>query len=415
MPMVFISHSSEPGAVPVREEVQHQLEERGWEVRVDVDALRGGDEWKSVLYNWLADCDAAVVIIGHNAIESPWVRREVNLLLWRYALGSPLTIVPVLLPDISSYDVKNSDLSEVLAFQFVKRSSENLAEDDVGELASRVVRTLPDISGSLLSSPDRDDMHRWLLDVVSCLREVDDETALRAAVRALNVADDWHFPSIQEGRRFLAYQMLAPDLAGCLHKAVIAIARQASTQLAQLVQLVTPAWVAGEAARLLLPHGRKVFAFLNARRSETATHYVQRAACCSLNYRTQAVTLILGEEQRLEFMHACEVAVRRLLDLPADYSLEGEEPLDGEVGFLVVDPDNTPIDVAVDTLRPLLSRFEWLNVILLTGESCPDQALIAQWGLGGVMLRPELVATEERDAARTVQRLRDLQRELARR
>ena len=41
MPMVFISHSSEQSAGPVRQEIQHQLKQRGWEVRVD-DALLGG-------------------------------------------------------------------------------------------------------------------------------------------------------------------------------------------------------------------------------------------------------------------------------------------------------------------------------------------------------------------------------------
>ena len=61
--------------------------------------------------------------------------------------------------------------------------------------------------------------------------------------------------------------MLAPDLSGRVHMAVIAIARQAAAQLAQLIPLVMPTWVDGEAARLLLPNGRQVFALLNARRA----------------------------------------------------------------------------------------------------------------------------------------------------
>ena len=151
--------------------------------------------WKSILYNWLADCDAAIVIIGRNAIESRWVRREVNLLLWRRALGSPISIIPILLADVRSADVRNSDLSEVLDFQFIRAASENLTQEEEQELIRQVVERLPDISGTL-PSLDYDGLRKWLADVVSCLREVNDETALRAAVRALNVADDWHFPSI---------------------------------------------------------------------------------------------------------------------------------------------------------------------------------------------------------------------------
>jgi TIR domain-containing protein len=420
MPVVFISHSSgaDGFAAQARERVRHQLTGQGWDVFVDADVLEPGDDWNGIIYTWLADCDAAVFIIGSRAIASTWVRRELNLLLWRRDLGSPITLIPVLLADVSEHDVQDSELSELLAFQFIKQAP-GMADDAAAqELAGRVAGGLPDISSVLSSSSDRDDMRQWLSNVASCLRAVKDEASLRTAVRALGVVDNWHFPSIREGHRYLASQMLAPGLSGHVYKAVMAIARQASHDLDKLVNLITPTWVDGDAARLLLPHGRQVFAILNARLPDTATHYVQRAACCSLNYRTETVTLILGEEQQLEFERDCEAAVRRLLDLPTisrlddGEALDEEEPLDGEVGFLVVDPDETPMDDVVDVLRPLLSRFQWLNVILLTGESCPDPTLIAQWGMGGVVLRPELAAREEHDADRTVRRMMDLRRQL---
>ena len=423
MPMVFISHSSgtDGFAAQARERVRHQLTRQGWDVFVDADVLEPGDDWNSIIYTWLADCDAAVFIIGSRAIASTWVRRELNLLLWRRDLGSSITLIPVLLADVSEHDVQDSELSELLAFQFIEQDPRTADDAAAQELAGRVAGRLPDISSVLSSSSDRDGMRRWLSDVASCLREVKDEASLRTAVRALGVADNPHFASIREGHRYLASQMLAPGLARCLYKAVMAIARQASDDLDELINLVTPTWVDGDAARLLLPHGGQVFAILNARLSDTATYYVQRAACCSLNYRTQTVTLILGEGQQLEFERACETAIRRLLDLsdisrPGEGPLEEEEPLEEEVGFLVVDPDQTPMDVVAAVLRhvlhPLLSRFHWLNVILLTGESCPDPTLITQWGMGGVVLRPELAAREEHDADRTVRRMRDLRRQL---
>jgi TIR domain len=111
MAMVFISHSSRQDdfAAKVRSQVQARLEGLNWDVRVDMDALKGGDDWRSVIYHWLAQCDAAVVLLGRGAIQSsPWVRREVNILLWRRALGSPLTVVPALLGDVRSAEVQEA-------------------------------------------------------------------------------------------------------------------------------------------------------------------------------------------------------------------------------------------------------------------------------------------------------------------
>src|SRR4051812_44064690 len=116
MPAVFISHSSktDPYADAVRIHVQRALVARGWEVRVDIDGLRGGEEWSGVLYHWLADCDAAVVLVGRKALTSKWVAREVDLLLWRRALGSPLTVVPAILGDLTRADVEPSPLADLL-------------------------------------------------------------------------------------------------------------------------------------------------------------------------------------------------------------------------------------------------------------------------------------------------------------
>ena len=55
----------------------------------------------------------------------------------------------------------------------------------------------------------------------------------------------------------------------------------------------------------------------------------------------------------------------KLLDIPdmgRSWSLEDLIPLEGDVGFLVVDPNGGPMEVITDVLNSLLSRFEWLGV-----------------------------------------------------
>lgn len=411
VPQVFISHSTnhDPRSADVRKQVQRELEGRGWLVFVDNDALRGGEEWKDVLYRWLADCDAAVVFVSEKALASPWVRREVSLLLWRRALGSPLTIVPVLLRDVSREQVEESDLADLLALEFVREEVPAVA-DAMGEsLASRIVDRLPDLSTPLRAAPDG--MQAWLDDIDACLTTVDHDRPLREALRALG-ADDWHFTSIREGRRLLAHQMLGPGLSARIVAALRQIARQTSGSLQRLIDLVAPVWVDGEAARALLPAGGQVFVLLNARLPETARHYVHRAACCSLYFRTETVTLIVGEDLAREFLHDCERAVRRLLGLRDIYPLDGEPPLDGDIGFLVVDPRSAPVDLVIDLLRPLLLRFEWLNVILLVGPAVPEGDILRRWGMADAVLRPELGCDEEKVALRIADRLQALHQQV---
>jgi hypothetical protein len=409
MPTVFISHSSktDPYAAAVRQRVQQRLSQRGWDVRVDVDGLKGGEEWSGVLYQWLADCDAAVILVGREAMVSKWVIREAGLLLWRRALGSRVTIVPALLGDLTRAEVEDSDLADLLFLEFVKQETRIEADEQADLLADRIVDRLPNLQG--LGHETSDEMKEWLGNVAAALRDVTDEAPLRAAVRALDLTDEATFATPHEGRRYLAHQLLAPGIAQSVHVAATAIAWHVSGSLRQLVTLLTPTWVECEAARRLLPQNAQVVAMLNAVRPETATHYMQRAACCSANYRSQTVVFIAGEGQGAEFALDCERAARKLLDVDPDSDLvEGEMPLDRQVGFLIVDPRGTPLDRVVEALQPVLARFGWLNAIVLTGESEIDPVLLAPWGAASVMLSPRLAAGQERMAARVVHRLRAL-------
>jgi hypothetical protein len=263
-----------------------------------------------------------------------------------------------------------------------------------------------------VKSEDSDTMRRWLRDVADCLREVTDEHALRATARALH-AGDWDFPSIIESRRFIAHQMLSSELSGRIYDGVAEIARPARNSLPDLIELVAPTWVNCEAARSLLPRGRQVFAVLNARWPDTAEQYVQRASCCWCRFYTETVTVITGEEQATEFRRDCEAAIRRLLCLRDGYSLDGACMPEVDVGFLVVEPNGASMDVITGILHSLLTRFPWLNVLLLVGEATPDAATLKGWGLADAVLQPELGREEEKWASQTVDRLRVLAEKVA--
>lgn len=323
-PTVFLSHSTkgDPDAAAMRRELESELSARGWKVLVDEDGLRGGEDWRGVLYRWIADCDAAIVLMSDKALESKWVRREINLLLWRHALGSPLTIVPVMFAPTK--DKSSPELRDLKELQYVSNNG------TVQELASAVAARLPDLSVPLPDTGDQ--MRNWLAKVRSCLCDVTEKELLCAAAEALDACqDEQDFASIRDGQRFLAHQLLGQVRSGRIHTAMEHIAVPISGKLKQLSTLITPVWVNGEVARALLPRREKqTCATLNSTSSETARHYVRRAACCSSSYPTQVVTAREGENLEADLLRDCVVAVRQLLFIPEGVAIEADDvPLGG--------------------------------------------------------------------------------------
>jgi hypothetical protein len=414
MAMAFISHSSRQDefAAKVRERVQTRLKGLGWDVRADMDALKGGEEWRSVLYHWLADCDAVVVLLGGRALESPWVRREVNILLWRRALGSPLTIVPALLGDIRSAEVRKAGFSELEPLQFIRVTPSGDKDADAEGLASQIAGRLPSLAGAW---QDDSPMPKWIRKVTWCLQDVQDEQALAAAARQLLVDDEWwRPPSILEGHRFLAHQLLGGALDGRSERALSELAYfMESERLARIIPLVAPTWVDGESARQLLgmPNAqRPIVAVLNARLPQTAEHYVKRAGCCALNFRIATASAFTGENVQDEFLRKeCEPAVRDLLGIPLPFPIEDEKPETGDVPFLIVDSAGVPIERVAAAVHSLQARFPWLNIVILTGQMLPNKSDLASWELGSTLiLDPPLGERDELTASRVVQRLMDI-------
>lgn len=401
--MVFISHSckGDQNAGDALTALIKTLEERGWDVQVDIERLKGAEEWRPVIYHWLADCDAAIVLLSAKGLRSPWVRREVNHLLWRRALGSPVTIVPVLLKDLTDQEVVDSELAELAgSLQFVQQGT---TPAGVAEQAADRLPSL-DHAGS-----DNSAMRSWSSKVISCLGGITDETPLRSAAQLLSEADDWHFPNVLEGRRYLANQFLGQDHRDRLHLALGEIAFHVRHDLGSLVTLVSPTWVDFEAARKLLPGTGRIIAALNADRPGTAQEYVNRAACGSVRYRAVEVSLIAGEDQLADYEHDCRLAIAQLLYLGPGDPLDGELPLQGEFGFLIIDPPGVSPGVVGELVRRLAASFPWLNIILLAGAGIDDDLDLAPLGLENLpLVSPPLAEGEERLAGRRRRRLIDM-------
>lgn len=102
---LFISHSSrDEGAKSFLKEVCQGLADsnKGFNVLVDQEGIPFGADWERYLNEWLAECDAAVILFSADSIQSWWVLKEATIVTWRRELNEQFTVVPVLIGDMDS-------------------------------------------------------------------------------------------------------------------------------------------------------------------------------------------------------------------------------------------------------------------------------------------------------------------------
>jgi hypothetical protein len=389
---IFISHSSrdDPFADMVREAVELRLV--GHEVLVDVEELSPGDEWRAVLYHWLAECHAAVVLLNREALASSWVKREVNILLWRRALCSPVKVVPAIIGDLRKQDIDRAGFGELTDLQMARLESAPQTRETAELFASQIA--------DQLGEPAADDsaMAKWAEVLAFFLGHVGSKDSLAAAAREHTYLDRVRDPV--EGPRFMAHQLLARENGRGLYLAIAQIADFTPVEwLSRLIDKVGATWVDSEAARVLLeftPGQPGTVVLLNARSPRTAEQYVDRATCyASRGFEYETVTAVTGESFVEEFEKECAKAVEKLLAVEPPFTLEEYLP-PKDVLFLIVDPSSTPRGLVARGMRAVRNRFPWLVMVLLTGTTPPTDEELVTWQLTDVLkLEPALGRAEE--------------------
>jgi hypothetical protein len=102
---LFISHSSAESELA--KDAVRALQKRldgSIEVLYDKDVLDTGDHWRDELWNWWAQCDAAVVVCSRAALDSRWVFIEVTMLMRRYDIDG-LPVFPILIDPVKPADL----------------------------------------------------------------------------------------------------------------------------------------------------------------------------------------------------------------------------------------------------------------------------------------------------------------------
>jgi two-component system, NarL family, response regulator LiaR len=107
MSYIFISYSTKDSEYAYR--LANKLNEQGYDVWIDKNRLRNGDEWWEMIVKAIAGCAVFVVVMSSDAKQSKWVQREVAL-----ADNSEKPIFPLLL------DGENWEKLVLIQFQDVR-------------------------------------------------------------------------------------------------------------------------------------------------------------------------------------------------------------------------------------------------------------------------------------------------------
>jgi TIR domain len=313
-PRVFISHSCKDaelaGAPPadaatlarrarltyartVRTLVKDRLEAAGFEVLLDVARLEPSDEWRAKLHFWLETCDAAVILLNPESVASPWVRKEVDILMHRWTVSRSfesegnrrLRIVPVFLGAFGDADIRAAGFGdlEILSVQAARVQNPDLSDANATQLADVVASGLKGLT-PVTRDPN---LRRWLDSVSTGLKQAQTkgESFLDEARKRARVSDaHWATPASRV--EVLAHHLLHCDLETV--KAVLAELRPAflnAPEYQAFASRLLPLWVDSAPARGLVEARTRVDAdraacpalALNAGQYETVRDYVNRA------------------------------------------------------------------------------------------------------------------------------------------
>jgi TIR domain len=392
---IFISYCTrDADAWDIIRNTRDRLEADGYEVFLDALVLRPGDEWRPRLNQELAECRVAIIFLSEQALQSSWVRREIEILLWRRALRSPVSIIPVLLGGLRSDKVVQAGFTELRSLQYASVSYDDTTDETVEKIVAR-------LAGLPVDVPGDDKMADWIERISEHLTEAHGTHYLRKAAIALGVPDG-DVPTVMlpvDGGRFFAYQMLGCGRSSKLEAAVAALAvKLTSERLARLIDEVRATWVNPAAARLVLQlpddAGHTLF-LLNANEQDTGKLYVDRAYCCALTgFGRESAGGIVGEEGELGLPPQYEKALGELYCWTP--SFPRTEPEGDGCYYLAIKPEPYKFKETLAAIRRMQEKFPRLVVILLTGTDGLAGDGMAESGIDDCLpLEPGLAEGDE--------------------
>ena len=381
LPRIFISHSSED--VQLTTDVKTELSSGGeFELLLDADRLLPGWEWEPFLHEWLARCDAGLLLLTPNAIASDYVLKEATILAWRQSLNAGFPFFVAGDPDSMTPDMIDEHRFSPIG---LGRIEQILTLDPA--VIAQTVRT------GLTGLARKDTPFDRLVEKLAELLADSGSGAIAEVAGNLGVVKEWR-PNDDERTRYvecIARHLLCgrlgtygidaqPGALGAPSGLNALIGDLADTtdpgDLKTILRILAPHWVAGDAAgklALLPAHSERRAVGLNGRyvKKYTAKMFLDRGHLNdAVNYGFLGVAGgNAGDWVEHYVTQICDAFTQQ----PEFDWLDGEPQEDivdvinqiDATRYVIISP---PLPADAD-LVTLLDRFRTINFVLWTGRS----------------------------------------------
>lgn len=374
---LFISHSSAENAlakdaVPA---LQSRLDAR-IEVLYDKNVLDTGDHWRDELWEWWAQCDAAVVLCSPGALISRWVFIEVTMLMRRHGIDGvpifPILIDPVKPEDLAGALFHDQQFSNLQATRWTAAT----LDADAAALAAKINKL------AVLSRLQKP-LFEWEARIAVILQQQATPEVIANAAQAAGVRlEAWMQLPL---RARMVARALVEGSPGGVKKTLKALALALDKAWrAEVMDLVAAAWlpvpdVTPVAAVVERPTGMRGLA-LSTHRVRMARWYIRRASARYPEWKPVEFKLPVGAEDLEEVYESICASLRAHLFLDPDDDAElvnaslSQKEANREPVFILVPVDDVepPKLLAAKLMVPLIERltaeFAPLSFFVLAGN-----------------------------------------------
>jgi hypothetical protein len=352
------------------------LKSLGFDIWVDRRRMAGGDDIDAVVTAALSLCDVAVVLVDHDALNSNYMRYEVNSLRYRLAVGDRIAVIPVLLGGVTDQDLATSPAGMHVGLGGLMPVRPSAIKANATTAPATVAEIVAAVDRQALPAPDRSGSPtRMWIELVGCLlKEVPDILLWRAAEKVGMSQVEWD--RTRDKRAALAAALLGCPDAQAVYSAMQQMIGFISARDAEMaVDRILPLWVDPDAASVVigsddLPHGERLLG-LNTRAFRLGRHVVQRATVSSPEYITLPLPDVAGEKPLDEIIIRYDQTLRDTLHLS---KLDTAETVLDDLSdryrgvYVLLRFDTLDPAMASFAIEELQRRFPGVTLILLTAE-----------------------------------------------
>lgn len=388
-PRIFVSYSAKDHqAEKVLAEVVRRLRETGFDVWIDHERMKLGEQFPRQIFTEIFQCHGGVVIFSETAAESQWVQSEATVLAaraWRDGEKFPVTLI--FIPPEKPDKVLRRKPFEALDMASMHAITDPESDRELG----RMIERFEPLKRSLEKTPVDE-----LVDVVVRRLPHDQPLLARAAYASLGDA------TLQAPGTDIALadaRLSAPLLARSFFHIGLHAFRDALRLLATamsksdavtVVDIVVPFWIDPKAiaplARAAFRHSRSI-PLINARNDMTVKMYIKRAAAeYPFRWVVIPVTAAGGEKTASAIITEIRDGFRSSDPGLAKFS---KDEIDEQIA-ITLDPIIVilPPTVRVDAIKKVRTKYPDCTFFIRTGPTVPQREHYV--GLDVVLLEPEL-------------------------